>query len=113
MKRIRVVLESFEPRTISLPIEHDLWPMDRPLGTRELSLMAGGIAYVNVAFEASRSGYGDFSFCYAQGIAGTLPTLEAPNELVLRTECDVAPPERWKLVMGGRNTWRLDGLELL
>ncbi|HEV8263074.1 MAG TPA: hypothetical protein VGQ19_20240 [Burkholderiales bacterium] len=109
----RLVLEACEPGTSAgVHPEHELQPMGRPLGTLTFMLPAHGSVLVDVAteFVSLDEQFRELHLCYAQGMANTLPPIgDDRYRLVLRAEGG-GPSVRYALDLGGRLTWRLDGL---
>lgn len=112
----RLVLEACEPATSpGVHPEHELQPMGKLPGTLTFLVPAHGTVLVDVAteFVSPDEQFKEIHLCYAQGLTNTLPPRgDDRYRLVLRAEGG-GPAVRYALELGGRLTWRLDGLTLL
>lgn len=112
----RVVLEACDPAASpAVHLEHELQPMGKPDGTLTILVPPNGTVFVDVAREVVPAGqqYGTFYLAYAQPLQNDLPPRgDAHYKLTLRAEGG-GPSVRCSLELGGRLTWRLDGLQHL
>jgi hypothetical protein len=86
--------------------------MGKPPGTFACFLPVDGTIMFDVAteFASPDQSFTELHLCYAQGMTNTLPATQEPYALVLRAEGG-GPAIRCSIDLGGRLSWRLDGLK--
>jgi hypothetical protein len=115
--QVRLVLEACDPDDHSgaIHLEHELQPMGKPEGTLSMTVAADGKVIFDVAQEVviSPERYGSLLLCYAQKVENELPRRDTDSyKIILRAE-GAGPARRCSLELGGRVSWRLDGLQVL
>jgi hypothetical protein len=114
IQQARLVLEACDPgNSLAVHPEHELQPMGKPAGTLTALVPPLGTILIEVAREALPAGQdrGELSLSYAQPVPNTLPPRgDERYSLTLRAEGG-GPPIRCTIDLGGRLSWRMDGLK--